>query len=284
MTPPAPWRPPPRRGRHARRHRVRGRDYAAARRVLRRIGGVAWRNRIRFAVTGNHDMHTDGGEPLQAYLGSAAARDGHTWFSRTWGRGTSWSSTAPVGSLETSWCRVRSGALAPRGPGSERRPMHARADAPAPLAWQWRARRSGAVRSLWDELYAADAELVLVGHDHDYERFAPRRRTVRRTMRAAWWRIRRRHWRRRSGGVQGGSAELPGPVRRRARGPRAHAWRGFMVVPLHRSRWRGTRHGRRNSPSIPRTPGPSCTAVICPVARAQVSSWTGHNEMATLAL
>jgi hypothetical protein len=32
---------------------------------------------------------------------------------------------------------------------------------------------SRAVRSFWDELYAADAELVLVGHDHDYERFAP---------------------------------------------------------------------------------------------------------------
>ena len=30
-----------------------------------------------------------------------------------------------------------------------------------------------AVRSFWDELYAADAELVLGGHDHDYERFAP---------------------------------------------------------------------------------------------------------------
>ena len=27
--------------------------------------------------------------------------------------------------------------------------------------------------SFWDELYARDAELVLDGHDHDYERFAP---------------------------------------------------------------------------------------------------------------
>ena len=30
-----------------------------------------------------------------------------------------------------------------------------------------------AVGAFWDELYAADAELVLAGHDHDYERFAP---------------------------------------------------------------------------------------------------------------
>ena len=42
-------------------------------------GGV--KDRIRFAATGNHDMHTDSGEPLQAYMGSAAAQDGRTWFS-----------------------------------------------------------------------------------------------------------------------------------------------------------------------------------------------------------
>ena len=30
-----------------------------------------------------------------------------------------------------------------------------------------------AMGALWDALYAADAELVLAGHDHDYERFAP---------------------------------------------------------------------------------------------------------------
>ena len=42
-------------------------------------GGV--KDRIEFAVTGNHDIHTDGGEPLQAYMGSAAVRDGRTWFS-----------------------------------------------------------------------------------------------------------------------------------------------------------------------------------------------------------
>ena len=46
--------------------------------------GGSWgvvKDRIRFAVTGNHDVHTDDGEPLQAYMGSAAARDGRTWFS-----------------------------------------------------------------------------------------------------------------------------------------------------------------------------------------------------------
>ena len=39
------------------------------------------KDRIRFAVMGNHDVHTDGGAPLEAYMGSAAVRDGRTWFS-----------------------------------------------------------------------------------------------------------------------------------------------------------------------------------------------------------
>src|SRR5438094_339229 len=29
------------------------------------------------------------------------------------------------------------------------------------------------VSPLWDDLYAARADVVLSGHDHDYERFAP---------------------------------------------------------------------------------------------------------------
>jgi hypothetical protein len=29
------------------------------------------------------------------------------------------------------------------------------------------------VAPFWDDLYAANADLVLNGHDHDYERFAP---------------------------------------------------------------------------------------------------------------
>ena len=30
-----------------------------------------------------------------------------------------------------------------------------------------------AMRPIWEDLYQAHAEVVLVGHDHDYERFAP---------------------------------------------------------------------------------------------------------------
>ena len=42
-------------------------------------GGV--KDRIRYAITGNHDIHTDNGAPLREYMGDAAARDGRTWFS-----------------------------------------------------------------------------------------------------------------------------------------------------------------------------------------------------------
>jgi hypothetical protein len=34
-----------------------------------------------------------------------------------------------------------------------------------------------AVKPLWDALYAANADVVLGGHDHDYERFAPQNPT-----------------------------------------------------------------------------------------------------------
>ena len=34
---------------------------------------------------------------------------------------------------------------------------------------------NGSTQALWEALYAASAELVLSGHDHDYERFAAQR-------------------------------------------------------------------------------------------------------------
>jgi hypothetical protein len=43
----------------------------------------------------------------------------------------------------------------------------------------------------WDALYAADAEVVLNGHDHNYERFAPQRPSgaadSERGIRNSWW-------------------------------------------------------------------------------------------------
>jgi len=39
------------------------------------------------------------------------------------------------------------------------------------------------VRPIWDVLYAADADVVVNGRDHDYERFAPRTRAALRIRR-----------------------------------------------------------------------------------------------------
>ena len=134
-------------------------------------GGV--KDRIRFAVTGNHDIHTDGGAPLQAYMGSAAARDGRTWFSDDLG---AWH----VVVLDSN-CGFLGGRCASE---SEQlrwlREDLAASDARCTLALMHQPRFSSgyhgdarAVGAFWDELYAADVELVLGGHDHDYERFAP---------------------------------------------------------------------------------------------------------------
>jgi alkaline phosphatase len=134
-------------------------------------GGV--KDRIRFAVTGNHDIHTDGGAPLQAYMGDAAARDGLTWFSDDLG---AWhvvvldSNCGWLGDLcgsesdQVRWLRED---LAASGARCTIALIH------VPRFSSGQHGDAHAVGSIWDELYAANAELVLAGHDHDYERFAP---------------------------------------------------------------------------------------------------------------
>lgn len=134
-------------------------------------GGV--KDRIRYAIMGNHDTHTDGGAPLLAYLPKAASRDGRTYYSDDLGP---WhvvvldancgigGVTCDAGSDQVQWLRQDLAASGAR----------------CTLAlWHQPRFSSGmhgndrAVASLWDALYAAHADLVLNGHEHDYERFAP---------------------------------------------------------------------------------------------------------------
>jgi acid phosphatase type 7 len=134
-------------------------------------GGV--RDRIMFAVTGNHDIHTDGGEPLRAYMGAAAAREGRTWFSDDLGAWHIVVLDSDCGFLgdrcgsESDQVRWLGEDLAASGASCTLALVH------QPRFSSGQHGDSQAVRSFWDELYAADAELVLGGHDHDYERFAP---------------------------------------------------------------------------------------------------------------
>ena len=138
--------------------------------------GGSWgavKDQIRFAVTGNHDIHTDNGSPLQAYMGSAAARDGRTWFSEELG---AWhvvvldgncgflGRRCARGSDQERWLR---GDLAGSSAGCTVALMH------QPRFSSGQHGNDGGVRPLWDALHAAGADLVLDGHDHEYERFSP---------------------------------------------------------------------------------------------------------------
>lgn len=138
--------------------------------------GSSWgpvKDRIRFAVTGNHDVHTDDGAPMYAYMGSAATRDGRTWFSDDLG---AWHVIVLDGNcgLLANHCSTRS------DQATWLRDDLAASQAMCTVALLHQPRFSSGqhgddrgVQALWDALYAGGADLVLDGHDHDYERFGP---------------------------------------------------------------------------------------------------------------
>ena len=143
---------------------------------LRDCYGPTWGrflDRTRFVVTGNHDIRTDEGAPLRAYFGEAAARDGVTWFSEDIG---AWH----VIVLDSN-CASADGGCGPETPQLRwLREDLAASTARCTLAlWHHPRFSSGehgsdpVVAPFWDALHAAGADLVLNGHDHDYERFAP---------------------------------------------------------------------------------------------------------------
>jgi acid phosphatase type 7 len=138
--------------------------------------GPAWglvQDRIRWAVTGNHDVVTDNGKPMRDYFGAAASRDGLTYFSDEYG---AWH----VIVLDANCDEVQGGCAA-----SSPQVRWLVADLAAShglctLAMWHQPRFSSGVHQddpgtapFWDALYAAGADLVIGGHDHDYERFAP---------------------------------------------------------------------------------------------------------------
>jgi hypothetical protein len=123
-------------------------------------------------AAGNHDYHSAGAAPYFAYFGDAAGPAGRGWYSYDLG---SWhvivlnSNCAEVGgcgggSAQWLWLRADLAAHpaactlaywhAPRFSSGEHGPATNMVD-------------------IWRVLYDANAELVLSGHDHEYERFAP---------------------------------------------------------------------------------------------------------------
>lgn len=130
-------------------------------------------DRTGFAVAGNHDYGTPGASGFTAYFGTAAVRGGVTWFSQDVG-------TWHVIVLDGNCAELRGGCGADSPQLAWLRRDLAASDGRCTLAlWHQPRFSSGehgddaSVGPFWDVLYAAGADLVLNGHDHDYERFAP---------------------------------------------------------------------------------------------------------------
>jgi hypothetical protein len=136
--------------------------------------GGSWgrfKDRITFPVPGNHEYETTGAAGYRAYFGAAATPLGETWYSRDVG---SWH----VIVLDATCDKVRGGCGLESPQVAWLRTDLAASAARCTLAlWHQPRFSSGlhgndqAVAPFWDALYAAGADLVLNGHDHDYERF-----------------------------------------------------------------------------------------------------------------
>lgn len=121
---------------------------------------------------GNHDMKDDGGAAYHRYFGTRAGTPGEGWYSYDLG---AWHVVVLNSNCEIVAC----------GPGSAqdawlRTDLAAASEARCTLAYWHHPRFSSGphgdyppVAPLWDALHAAGADVVLVGHDHLYERFAP---------------------------------------------------------------------------------------------------------------
>ena len=131
------------------------------------------KDRTELPVAGNHDWGTPNAAGYRAYFGKVATPNGETWYSRDIG---AWH----VIVLDAN-CTMLAGGCRPGSPQLRwLRQDLAASDAKCTLAmWHQPRFSSGehgddtAVAPFWDALYAGGADLILNGHDHDYERFAP---------------------------------------------------------------------------------------------------------------
>jgi hypothetical protein len=125
-----------------------------------------FKNRTRPAP-GNHDHVTSGAAAYFAYFGANAGKPGEGWYAYDAG---AWrvlvlnsEVDAAKGSAQETWLRAQL----------------ASTSTPCVLAYWHRPRFTSGVHGddavsapFWDALYEANADVVLGGHDHDYERFA----------------------------------------------------------------------------------------------------------------
>ena len=130
------------------------------------------KDRTLLPTAGNHDWNTAGAAGYLGYFGRSAAPDGPTWYSTDVG---AWH----VVVLDSDCAKVDGcDAASPQGRWLAK--DLAASDARCTLAiWHQPRFSSGehgndpSVAPFWDALHAEGAELIVNGHDHDYERFAP---------------------------------------------------------------------------------------------------------------
>jgi hypothetical protein len=120
---------------------------------------------------GNHDYHTDGAAGYFGYFGQRAGPESRGWYSYELG---AWHVVSLNSNCGDVGCEA----------GSEqvrwlRRDLAAHARRCVLAYWHHPLFSSGKhgsaeeMRPIWEALYAAGADVVLNGHEHHYERFAP---------------------------------------------------------------------------------------------------------------
>ncbi len=129
-----------------------------------------WRLRTSPAV-GNHEYHTPGAGPYWDYFGARAGERGKGWYAYDLGSWRIYTLNANctevgcgTGSAQEQWLRAD---LAANPRACVAAVMH------QPLFSSGQHGGDPVVRPLWEALADFDADVVLAGHDHDYERFAP---------------------------------------------------------------------------------------------------------------
>ena len=117
---------------------------------------------------GNHDYNTKGAAGYFGYFGAQAGPRGRGYYSYNAGAWhiVSLNSNVPVSGDSPQWRWLRQDLAANRTKCTLAYWHH-------PLFSSGSHGNNSGMRPLWDALYEAGAEVVVVGHDHNYERFAP---------------------------------------------------------------------------------------------------------------
>ncbi len=126
-----------------------------------------------FPVPGNHEYNSDNAQPYKDWWGVAATPQGTTWHSTRIG---GWL----ILGLDSNCDESAVGGCGSDSAQGQWLAAQLKSSPKCVLAiWHHPRRSSGphgdnsSVAPLWKQLARAHADLVLEGHDHDYERFAP---------------------------------------------------------------------------------------------------------------